>query len=129
LKGVDASLPLTDPKFAWDGKFASDSKKPKKASATPFLGKHCVSKVVDAYVWPIFASLRALLRENPETKALAFLSDPIQLFHDLKGQMAARTMSYHDGAVQHIGKDKEIWIRLESDVTNELRHRERMSRN
>jgi hypothetical protein len=122
---IYATLPLTDSKFAWDGKFGND--KPRKAAKTPFLGKLCVSKVVDAYIWPIFASLRALLREDPETKTLEFLSDPIQLFNDMKGQMAARTMSYHDGVVKHVGKDKEIWLRLEGDVANELRHRERMA--
>jgi hypothetical protein len=40
-----------------------------------------------------------------------------------------RTMAYHGDkrAVQHIGKDKEIWLRLESDVMGELRHRERLA--
>lgn len=125
---IYATLPSTDPGFAWDGKFGNDTKKVKRAATTPFLGKHSDSKVVDAYVWPIFASLRALLRENPVTKALEFQSDPLQFFHSLQGQMAARTMAYHNGAVQHIGKDKEIWLRLEGDVTNELKHRERMAR-
>jgi hypothetical protein len=44
--------------------------------------------------------------------------------------MAARTMAYHGDkrAVQHIGKDKEIWLRLDAEVANELRFRERLGR-
>jgi hypothetical protein len=38
-------------------------------------------------------------------------------------------MAYHGDkeAVQHVGKDKEIWVRLDSDVVGELRMRERLA--
>jgi hypothetical protein len=130
---VYSVLPESDPSFPWaDGKFDPEPKKRqrKTSAVTPFLNKSCKSKVLDAFVWPVYAAFRALLRENPLSKALAFESDPIQLFHDLKGQLAARTMAYHGDKeqVQHIGKDKEIWLRLDSEVMNELRLRERLAK-
>ena len=124
------NLPETAPTFPWDGRFDRDTGKRQRkvVTSTPFFGKHCNSRVVDAFIWPIYASLRALLRENPKTKSLEFESDPCEMFHDLKGPMAARTMAYHGdkGGVQHIGKDKEIWLRLDAEVANELKLRERL---
>jgi hypothetical protein len=130
---VYSVLPETDPSFPWaDGKFDPEPKKrQRKASAvTPFLTRPCKSKVLDAFVWPIYAAFRTLLREDSASKTVAFESDPIELFHDLKGPLAARTMAYHGdkGTVQHIGKDKEIWLRLDSEVVNELRVRERLAK-
>ncbi len=126
------SLPGTDPNFPWDGKFDRDPSKRKRKTAaiTPFLGQHCESRVVDAFVWPIYAAFRALLREDPKSKSVEFESDPCEMFHELKGPLAARTMSYHGdkNGVQHIGKDKEIWLRLDGEVANELRMRERLGR-
>jgi hypothetical protein len=126
-------LPETDPNFPWaDGKFDPEPKKRQRkiSSLTPLLNRPCKSKVLDAFVWPIYAAFRALLREDSVSKTVAFESDPIKLFHDLKRQMVARTMAYHGDkeAVQHIGKDKEIWLRLDSDVVNELRLREQLAK-
>jgi hypothetical protein len=130
---VYSVLPEADPNFPWaDGRFDPEPKKrQRKASAvTPFLNRPCKSKVLDAFVWPIYAAFRALLREDSVSKIVAFESDPIELFHELKGQMALRTMAYHGDkeAVQHIGKDKEIWLRLDSEVVNELRLRDRLAK-
>jgi hypothetical protein len=130
---VYSVLPDTDPNFPWaDGKFDPEPKKRqrKTSAVTPFLNKPCKSKVLDAFVWPIYAAFRVLLREEPATKTVAFESDPIELFHELKGQLAGRTIAYHGDkeAVQHIGKDKEIWLRLDSEVVNELRLRERLAK-
>jgi hypothetical protein len=126
-------LPEIDPHFPWaDGKFNPEPKKRqrKASAATPFLNRPSKSKVLDAFVWPIYAAFRALLREDSVSKVVKFESDPSKLFHDLKEQLAARTMAYHGDkeAVQHIGKDKEIWLRLDSDVVNELRVRERLGK-
>ncbi|HEU0037531.1 MAG TPA: AIPR family protein [Kofleriaceae bacterium] len=129
---IYATLPEVDPTYPWaDGKF--DSEKKKKSSGptlTPFTGRPCVSKVASAFVWPIFSAFRALLAQNDEGD-LKFRVDPISLFNDMKNEMVTTVQTAHrhqaHGVVHQVGKDKEVWLRLQGQIEMELKLRDRLA--
>ena len=128
---VYASLPEIDPSFPWaDGKFNVERKRKRAAASTPILGTPCLSKVVNAFVWPIFSAFRILLDKN-EDGELTFRVDPFRLFDDMKTELAMTVQSFHKnqahGIVHQVGKDKEIWLRLQYQVDRELAVRDRLA--
>jgi len=123
------SLPDADSLFPWaDGKLNPD--KPRKmAAVTPFLGRPCISKVASAFVWPIFSAMRSLIVENGTE--LMFAADPFEVFEDLKQAFVSKLQSFHrdqaHGFTTQVGRDKEIWIRLDNLVENELKLRQKLA--
>jgi hypothetical protein len=128
---VYASLPEVDPAFPWaDGKLDGGERKRRRPTAfTPFLGRECSSKVLTAFVWPVYAAFRTVL--VGDAKGLHFKTDPMVLFDEMKTELAARIMAFHrDGAhgvATQIGKDKEIWLRLQDRVEREMDIRQRLA--
>ncbi len=120
--------PDVDPAFPWaDGKADSDKPKRKVAVATPFLAKPCISKVANAFVRPVFSALRTLLVEDSD--ALRFAEDPFGVFEDLKQVLVTRENFHRNqahGLTQQVGKDKELWVRLDGMVENELKLRNKI---
>ena len=123
------SLSDADPRFPWvDGKL--DLEKPKKTTGvTPFLGKLCTSKVASAFVWPIFSAMRALIVEDGP--GLKFAEDPFEIFDDLKQDFVSKIEGFHTnqahGLTTQVGRDKEIWVRLDNLVENELKMRQKLA--
>jgi hypothetical protein len=128
---IYASLSSVDPDYPWaDGKLDSEKKKRRSTATTPFLEKPCGSKVFSAFVWPIFSAFRLLLSEK-EPGTVAFNADPIGLFNDMKTEIVATVKSFHKyqahGIVHQVGKDKELWVRLQAQLETELKVRERLA--
>jgi hypothetical protein len=128
---IYASLPEIDPLFPWsDGKFDKERKRQPRAAVTPVLARPCATKVVNAFVWPIFAAFRLLLVSGDDG-TLSFKTGPIEFFETMKTAMAESVKNFHrnqaHGVVHQVGKDKEIWVRLEGQVEMELKLRERMA--
>jgi hypothetical protein len=128
---IYASLPEIDPTYPWaDGKFDKERKRQPRTAVTPILANPCASKVFNAFVWPIFSAFRLLLSET-ESGSLAFKVDPFALFDDMKLALAASVQSFHrnqaHGIVHQVGKDKEIWLRLQSQIETEMKIRERLA--
>lgn len=128
---IYAALPEIDPMFPWsDGKFDKERKRQPRAAVTPIVATPCASKVVNAFVWPIFAAFRLLLAEG-EDGALSFKTDPVELFETMKVALAESVKNFHrhqaHGVVHQVGKDKEIWVRLEGQIEMELKLRDRLA--
>lgn len=120
-----------DPTYPWaDGKL--DNEKPRKrgSAKTPFLAKPCASKVVNAFVWPIFSAFRTLLVVDGEGN-FSFKTNPFSLFDELKPKLVTQVQNFHKnqahGLVQQVGKDKEVWVRLDNMVESEITIRERLA--
>src|SRR5207249_2352719 len=100
------------------------------AATTPILGKPCASKVVNAFVWPIYSAFRVLLAERTGGE-LEFRTDPIALFEDMKNVLVTTVQNFHrnqaHGIVQQVGKDKEVWLRLQGQIETELTVRQRLA--
>jgi hypothetical protein len=127
---IYASLPDVDSSYPWaDGKFHNEKRR-RRAATTPILAKPCGSKVASAFVWPIYSAFRVLLAPT-SNGGLAFDHDPIALFEDLKTQLVTTIRSFHrqqaHGIVQQVGKDKEIWLRLQGQVETQLAVRQRLA--
>jgi AIPR protein len=128
---VYASLPGIDPSFPWaDGKLDVESKRRRAAASTPILTKPCLSKVVNAFIWPIYSAFRILLVRNADGQ-LMFQIDPFALFEEMKTELAMTVQSFHrnqaHGIVHQVGKDKEVWLRLQYQVDRELAVRNRLA--
>ncbi len=126
------ALPELDPTYPWsDGRLESDRKRRKTKAFTPLLGDAAASRVHHAFVWPIYSAFRALLADDRETGRISFRSDPIQLFDELKTELVTTIQNFHKnqahGIVQQIGKDKEVWVRLDNCINSELKLRERLA--
>ncbi|MCY2955102.1 MAG: AIPR family protein [Planctomycetota bacterium] len=124
------SLPQLDPSYPWaDGRFGTERLPKRKRACTPLLGRVCESKVANAFVWPIFSAFRALLAEE-QPGEVRFVDDPIAMFEEKKTELASAVQEFHrnqaNGMIQMVGKDKEIWVRLESKILTELDIRKRM---
>ncbi|MBA3670528.1 MAG: AIPR family protein [Gemmatimonadaceae bacterium] len=126
---IYATMPEVDPTYPWaDGKFDTEKKKKAGPSLTPLTGRPCGSKVANAFVWPIFSAFRSLLVQDDEGE-VKFKVDPISLFNDMKNEMITVVQTFHrhqaHGVVHQVGKDKEVWLRLQDKVELELKLRER----
>jgi hypothetical protein len=124
------SLPQVDPTYPWaDGRFGTELLPKRRRPASPFFGHICESKVANAFVWPIFSAFRALLEETP-AGAVRFVDDPFAMFDEKKNELVSAVQDFHrhqaNGMIQMVGKDKEIWVRLESKILNELDIRRRL---
>ena len=127
---IYAALPEIDPAYPWaDGKFENEKKRRRGVATTPILARPCASKVLSAFVWPIFSAFRLLLKER-EDGTLHFRLDPIALFEDMKNTLIAGVQSFHQnqahGVVAQLGKDKEVWLRLQAQIDTELVVRDRL---
>lgn len=84
-----------------------------------------------AFVWPIYSAFRTLLVDDPKI-GLHFRVDPSELFDQMKMELATRViMFFRDGAhgmAQQLGRDKEIWLRLQDRVERELEIQDRLSK-
>jgi len=71
-----------------------------------------------------------LICENSDG-SLGFRTDPIDLFEDIKTEMAMTVQSFHrnqaHGIVHQVGKDKEVWVRLQAQIESEMKVRERLA--
>ncbi|MBE3604571.1 AIPR family protein [bacterium] len=128
---IYSSLPEIDQNFPWaDGKLDSERKKRRVTPTTPILARPCLSRVVNAFIWPIFSAFRVLICENSDG-SLGFRTDPIDLFEDIKTEMAMTVQSFHrnqaHGIVHQVGKDKEVWVRLQAQIESEMKVRERLA--
>lgn len=127
---IYTALPEVDPTYPWsDGKLEPDRKRRKSTALTPLLSRPAPSRVNHAFLWPIYSAFRALLeKENGEIR---FREDPIALFEDLKTELTGLVQSFHKnqahGLVQQVGKDKEIWVRLDNQVSSEIKLRKRLA--
>jgi hypothetical protein len=126
------ALPEADPTYPWsDGKLDTDRKRRKTKATTPLLGNPAISRVNHAFVWPIFSAFRALLLDNKETGQISFGEDPTRLFEDLKTDLISIIQGFHKnqahGLVQQVGKDKEVWVRLDNRIQMELTLRKRLA--
>ncbi|HKI37550.1 MAG TPA: AIPR family protein [Gemmataceae bacterium] len=124
------SLPETNQTFPWaDGKDNPDKAKRKRVTTTPFLNRQCPTKVASAFLWPIFSAFRNLLHWKADG-TLAFKVDPIAFFDDMKAQLVTPVINFHKRVkvVNQVGKDKEVWVRLDGVVTGELVIQERLAR-
>lgn len=128
---IYASLSEVDPDYPWaDGKLDSEKKRRSSKATTPFLEKPCGSKVFGAFVWPIFSAFRILLTEK-ESGSVSFRVDPTAIFDEMKIELVTTVKSFHryqaHGIVHQVGKDKEIWLRLQGQLETELKVRERLA--
>jgi len=126
-----AGLPEANQAFPWaDGKEETDKSKRRRAVTTPFLDRPCPTKVAVAFLWPIFSAFRCLLHWEADG-SLAFKTDPIEFFEEMKGQLAAPVINFQKRVrvVTLVGKDKEVWVRLDGVVAGELAIRERLAQN
>lgn len=128
---IYATLPEVDPTYPWaDGKLDSDKKRKVTAAITPLTGRPCGSKIASAFVWPIFSAFRTLLSHDDEGN-VKFRIDPVALFNDMKNEMVTTVQTAHrhqaHGIVHQVGKDKEVWLRLQGQIEMELRVRERLA--
>lgn len=124
-----ASLPDANQSFPWaDGKETTDTGKRKRTTTTPFLDRPCPTKVASAFIWPIYASFRNLLQWNADG-TLSFKVDPVAFFDDMKAQLATTVINFFKRlrVVVQVGRDKEVWIRLDGLVTTELTVRARLA--
>ncbi len=125
------SLSDVDPTYPWaDGKFDNEKSRRRGPAKTPFLAKPCASKVVNAFVWPIFSAFRTLLVADAGG-GVTFKTNPFDLFNDMKPKLVTLVQNFHrnqaHGLVQQVGKDKEVWVRLDSMVESEITIRERLA--
>jgi AIPR protein len=123
------SLPETNQSFPWaDGKDSSEKPKRKRVVTTPFLNRPCQTKVASAFLWPIFSAFRNLLTWKADG-ALAFKTEPIAFFEEMKAQLVTPVINFHKRVklVQQVGKDKEVWVRLDGVVTGEMLIKERLA--
>ena len=86
--------------------------------------------MANAFLWPIFSAFRLLLSEK-EDGSLAFRVNPTALFDDMRVSLLATMKSFHQNQaheiVHQVGKDKEIWVRLQGQLETELKVRERLA--
>lgn len=126
---IYVGLPEVNQTFPWaDGKKEEGEKaKRKRAAFTPFLQKPVATKVAVPFLWPIFASFRCLLTWAADG-SLAFKVDPVDLFEEMKAQLATAVISFFNRAkvVGQVGRDKEVWVRLDGLVAGELVVQERV---
>lgn len=125
------ALPDLDPAYPWaDGKLNGEPRRKKSSAVTPLLSLPCASRVYNAFVWPIFSAFRLLLEED-DKGALRFRSDPVALFDEMRTELVASVKSFHKhqahGLVQQVGKDKELWLRLQAQVETELKIKARLA--
>lgn len=128
---IYVALPEVDSTYPWaDGKFDSEKKKKTGPASTPFTSRPCASRIASAFVWPIFSAFRTLLVQDDEAN-LKFRVDPVSLFNDMKNEMITTVQTAHrhqaHGVVHQVGKDKEVWLRLQGQIEMELKVRERLS--
>jgi hypothetical protein len=130
---IYVSLPETDPNYPWsDGKLDSDKKKKKVTAHTPLLGRPAPSRVHHGFAWPIYSAFRALLVDDKDNGRVYFSEDPVELFDDLKTNLIATIQNFHrnqaHGVIQQVGKDKEVWVRLDHQIDKELDLRKRLAK-
>jgi hypothetical protein len=119
----------SDPQYPWaTGKLGEDVHHHK--GFTPIFARPCASRVANAFVWPIFAALRTLLCQPDGSGTLWFRLDPIDLFKEKRQELIEVVKSFHKnqahGIIQQVGKDKELWVRLETAIDLELQLRKRL---
>jgi hypothetical protein len=122
------SLPETNQTFPWaDGKDNAEKAKRRRATTTPFLNRPCGTKVASAFLWPIFSSFRNLL--HWEDDALTFKIEPIPFFEEMKSQLVTPVINFFNRVkvISHVGKDKEVWVRLDGVVGGEMVIKERLA--
>jgi hypothetical protein len=117
----------SDPAYPWTtGRLEEDVRR--RPTVTPFFGDPCPVKVDRAFVWPVFAAFRQLLVES-KSGDFDLLLDPLALFDEKCAEIVDKLKSFHQenarGLLQVMGRDKELWIRLESIVEMEVRWRRR----
>lgn len=125
------SISQSDPDYPWaTGKIGEDARR--RGGLTPFFAIPCDSRVNDAFVWPIFSAFRQLFQQDKDSGAIRCLTDPIPFFDHLARELIQKTKEFHKdqahGLVQQVGKDKEIWMRLEGIVDKELDLQRRLGR-
>lgn len=123
---------LADPTYPWsDGKLDADRKRRRSSAATPLLGESVGSRVANAFLWPVYSAFRSLLVQDEHTGAIRFTQDPLMLFDEMRDELIATVKSFHQnqahGLVTQVGKDKEIWLRLDGQVQLELKLRARLA--
>ena len=126
---IYVSLPEVNQTFPWgDGKDDPEKAKRRRSATTPYLNKPCPTKVATAFAWPIFSALRNLLHWG-DGGALEFKTDPVKFFDEMKAQLVTPVVNFHKRVkvLTQVGRDKEVWIRLDGIVTNELAVRERLA--
>jgi hypothetical protein len=116
--------------YPWsDGKLDIERQRRRTSAKTPFFAKPCASKIANAFVWPIYAAFRFLLTEDKEGHVM-FQTDPLELYNDKKAELVTAVRNFHQnqahGITHQVGRDKEIWLRLESQIEFELKLRERL---
>lgn len=126
---VYLALPESDPQYPWaTGRLGEDAHR--LGGFSPVFAVPCGSKVFHAFVWPIFAALRTLLCQPDPNGGLWFQLDPFALFEEKRQELIETVKSFHKnqahGIVQQVGKDKELWIRLEAAIEKELDLRRRL---
>jgi hypothetical protein len=119
----------SDPQYPWaTGKLGEDARR--RGSFTPIFARPCQSRVANAFVWPIFAALRTLICQPDGSGTLWFRLDPFELFEEKRQELIEVVKSFHKnqahGIVQQVGKDKELWVRLETAIDLELQLRKRL---
>jgi hypothetical protein len=125
---IYVGLPEVNATFAWaDGKDAAEKKR-KRAATTPLLQRPCTTKVAVPFIWPVFAAFRSLLDWKADG-SLGFKTDPFKLFDDIKGPLATTVINFfkRTGVVGHVGRDKEVWVRLDGVVATEMTIRKRLA--
>lgn len=126
---VYLAIAESDPQYPWaTGKLGEDARR--RGGFTPIFSRTCESKVAHAFVWPVFAAMRTLLFQRDLKSGLWFRLDPLALFQEKRQELIETVKSFHKnqahGIVQQVGRDKELWIRLETAIDLELKMRKRL---
>ena len=76
----------------------------------------------------MYAAFRCALEWRADG-TLAFKVDPFELFDEIKGQLATPVINFfkRTKVITQLGRDKEVWVRLDGVVSNELTIRKRLS--
>lgn len=120
------TLPETAATFPWaDGKMDVERKRRRTNPMTPFLATPCETKVANAFLWPILASFRSMLKQRADG-GVELIADPIAFYDEIKSKLAMIVQSVYkqQGNLAHqVGREKDVWIRLDGEVRKHLERR------
>jgi hypothetical protein len=124
-----ASIADSDPNYPWmTGNLREDVRR--RGAFTPFFSVPCPTRVADAFIWPLFSAFRLLLSQAKPTQPVKFLCNPIELFDEKRQELLQKLKEFHQdqahGLIQQVGRDKELWLRLEGIIELEIKMRRRL---
>jgi len=122
---VYESLTELDPLFPW-ATGREDARRDPISAVTPFMNRPCRGKVASAFIFPVLAALRVVVKaDSIASNDVTFVYDPYKLLSEQMPEFVQllkhvlRNQAH--GSIGALGREKELWLKAENKVDTKLK--------